>query len=311
MDNATPCSVSRVCYCYDDNDPPTPEDVSPTDKIDNLRAVSSTAKQQWICKSLADGTVAGRGKGWGNEEFDINRNCWGANSVDVVSNTDLQGFHTSFNLIPVKKAAVPSTTSYLLKEPKFRGYFPGIDALKKSQATMLATVRGRHLFVATSGFEAAVSCTALYQQGVTRNGYYFIQPDPSTSKFKVFCNMEQGGGWTVIAARGHFELAPYAQRTSLAFSYAASNSQINALRRVSTEAKQRVICSSIRAKARSVGSLVYRDWEGDLHALTGCEGFPRMDVSQIPINKPSTAAAPFLTNTLTFCILPETPTVKV
>ncbi|XP_075055153.1 fibrinogen-like protein 1 [Mixophyes fleayi] len=46
-------------------------------------------------------------------------------------------------------------------------------------------------------------CAAVFERKTKQSGYYRIQPRPQTEPFTVFCDMSDGGGWTVIQRRSN------------------------------------------------------------------------------------------------------------
>uniref|UniRef100_A0A3B4D989 Fibrinogen C-terminal domain-containing protein n=1 Tax=Pygocentrus nattereri TaxID=42514 RepID=A0A3B4D989_PYGNA len=44
-------------------------------------------------------------------------------------------------------------------------------------------------------------CSELFDRGKTESGFYRIKPKASLEPFLVFCDMEDGGGWTVVQKR--------------------------------------------------------------------------------------------------------------
>lgn len=46
-------------------------------------------------------------------------------------------------------------------------------------------------------------CSAVYNRKKTRSGYYRVRPRADQEPFLVYCDMSDGGGWTVIQRRSN------------------------------------------------------------------------------------------------------------
>lgn len=46
-----------------------------------------------------------------------------------------------------------------------------------------------------------LDCAQIFNSGKKASGFYMIKPSRSPSQIKVYCDMSEGGGWTVLQRR--------------------------------------------------------------------------------------------------------------
>ncbi len=44
-------------------------------------------------------------------------------------------------------------------------------------------------------------CAQIFKNGSTQSGFYMIKPLLSPARIRVYCDMREGGGWTVFQRR--------------------------------------------------------------------------------------------------------------
>ncbi|KAM9470366.1 fibrinogen-like protein 1 [Clarias gariepinus] len=46
-----------------------------------------------------------------------------------------------------------------------------------------------------------IDCAQIFNNGYNKSGFYMIKPEKSPAKIRVYCDMNDGGGWTVLQRR--------------------------------------------------------------------------------------------------------------
>ncbi|XP_028657912.1 fibrinogen-like protein 1 [Erpetoichthys calabaricus] len=76
-----------------------------------------------------------------------------------------------------------------------------IDQIRRDKANQIPGAETTDSFIDLGGRAQFTDCSQIFNDGNTKSGFYKIRPFQSTTDFTVYCDMTEGGGWTVIQQR--------------------------------------------------------------------------------------------------------------